>query len=97
MGCPCENSGILNSPIVEEYLPFNNKPCVTVNCNYTINQLTIWKDRLICIKSKIIGQESLINKYLGIVISAINYPTNVCYFYNDLILVEEALLTLPTC
>lgn len=97
MRCGCGNLSVSNSPAVNEYMPLPHKPCVEINCTYTLEQLIGWKDRLNCIKSTLVGQDASINRYLGTVISAINYPTNLCYFYNELILIEDALLDLPQC
>lgn len=59
------------------------------DCEYTIEQLKTWLKSLVCVKDKGIYTQfgingQTMNKYLGIVMSAINYPSNPCYFQNDL-------------
>lgn len=67
------------------------------DCEYTIEQLKVWLDKLICAKDTglyleigISGQ--LMNKHLGIVMSAINYASNICYFQTDLDLIGDLII-----
>ena len=62
---------------------------VDLNCQYTLDQVKKWSELLICFKENgyystynISGKD--LNKALGIVLSAINYPTNICYFESEL-------------
>jgi len=60
-----------------------------VPCEYEPEQLQTWRTLLICAKDKALYLDlgvpaHNVNKYLGIVISAINYNTNPCYFKSEL-------------
>lgn len=61
----------------------------TEDCSYTVDQLSIWKDKLNCFKEKgLYIQYNILpadlNRSIGIVLSALNYPSNTCHFKNEL-------------
>ena len=72
MGCGC--SPIQNNTIT----PLPNIPCI-----YTIEQVTIWKDLLFCVKDTNTLSSGEINKALGIVLSCIRIDTP-CYLQKEL-------------
>jgi hypothetical protein len=95
MGCGC--GSVQSLPVTTEYLLPDKKDCIEVNCKYTMQQFIDFREKLLCIKSKIATNDNNLNRYLGIVISAINYPTNLCYFYDELVLVELGLASYTEC
>lgn len=59
------------------------------DCEYTEELLTLWKQKLKCIKDSgymesLNVTETMMNSYLGIVISSINYKNNHCRFEKSL-------------
>lgn len=96
MGCGCGASQVTvapNSGVVLQPLTYNSSE----NCIYTIEQLHVWLTKLICCKDKGLylqlgSNAQTINKYLGIVMSAINYPSNPCYFKNDLDIISDFII-----
>jgi hypothetical protein len=70
---------------------------VVENCPYTGEQLNVWLTKLICCKDKVLYKNlgitaPTMNKYLGIVMSALNYPTNPCYFQKELDIISEFII-----
>jgi len=60
------------------------------DCVYTLDQVNSWLEKVTCFKDKglyttmpNITQAQLVN-YRGILLSTLNYPTNVCYFKKQL-------------
>ena len=88
MGCGCGASTVRSSPQVF-VARRENASQAPADCQYTMDQLRSWLALLICCKDKAlymslgIGAPTM-NKYLGIVMSALNYPTNPCYFQSQL-------------
>ncbi len=81
MGCGCNKQ-------INQVTSFTSTE-VNPDCSYTSEQLNIYKAVLFCIKQKELyvqtqTSEAVINSYLGIVTSAIYYPTNYCYFEDSL-------------
>lgn len=76
------------------------------DCEYTLDILNTWTRMIVCFKDKAFYLNykiapSYVNKALGIVLSAKNYPTNPCYFQPDLDQIKEKLIILiigiPEC
>lgn len=85
MGCPCQNnSNAYASPTI-----ITQTPQVNTNCQFTEEILNTWKDKLLCVKNQSLYetvniQEKDINVYLGVVLSALNNTSNICYFESHL-------------
>jgi hypothetical protein len=87
MGCGCGAGVVRSSPQV--FVRQNTQTQAPADCQYTMDQLNSWLAQLICCKNKglytSLGINApTMNKYLGIVMSALNYPTNPCYFQSQL-------------
>lgn len=87
MGCGCGASRVTTPSFTTNTVRLVSTP--VENCDYTMEQFQAWLDKLICCKDKglyvQLGINSqTMNRYLGIVMSAINYPSNPCYFQNDM-------------
>lgn len=59
------------------------------DCIYTIPILENWKTRFECVKANstynlINSSEAEINGFLGVVLSALSNPSNICYFASHL-------------
>lgn len=59
------------------------------DCPYTVDQLKIWAQKLTCFQQKGLYVQynippSALNRALGDVLSAINYPSNPCYYQKKL-------------
>lgn len=76
------------------------------DCTYTLDILNAWTRMIVCFKDKALYLNykiapSYVNKALGIVLSAKNYPSNPCYFQDDLDQINEKLIILiigiPEC
>ena len=59
-------------------------------CPYTLDDITSWIEKVECFKDKglyvnlpNISLKQLVN-YRGVLLSALNYPTNICYFKDQL-------------
>lgn len=105
MGCgTCGNKGVINvvRPGVPklEVVSLGKRQMVSVpieDCEYTSDQLNAWLKKLVCCKNKalylklgIIAQT--MNKYLGDTKSALNYPTNICFFKKQLDLISDFII-----
>lgn len=61
----------------------------SIECDITKENLITWKNLLSCIKTNnyyTIANipEFNVNKFLGVIQSALNYPSNYCYYYDQL-------------
>lgn len=89
MGCSTCGGSAAGTSIPLIY-PFNSiQESVHDPCDYTIEQLKVWRDKIVCFKDKSYYVEynitpAEINRNLGNVISAINYDTNLCFFKPQL-------------
>ncbi len=87
MACSsCGQSLISANQIPPSYIPVQMS---VPNCDYDLNQIIHWSVYLRCIKDA--GTESnygldntKLNSYLGIVLSAINMDKSLCYFKTQL-------------
>lgn len=88
MGCAtCGSNTVV--PARTPVRPGLNLPNYTTDCSYTMPQLQAWLTLLICVKDKALYPQigitaPQLNKYLGIVMSALNYVTYPCNFAKDL-------------
>ena len=69
----------------------------TSDSNYNLSQLQIWKDKLNCVKLQnkygfYNTTPSIINAYLGTVVSAIRNSENIGYFQAELVKIESFIL-----
>jgi hypothetical protein len=93
--CNCGASVVQQSPVYTQQTVTNN---ISIeDCEYSMDQLRGWLDKLICCKDKglyiTLGISGpLMNKYLGDVMSALNYPTNPCYFKNSLDIIGDVII-----
>lgn len=58
-----------------------------IDCNYTVDQIRSWKDKLICVRDIYANygmSSQQFNSYLGVVYSITNFPNNPCVFKNEL-------------
>lgn len=68
------------------------------DCEFTMDQLEGWKDKLICFKDKGLYKTynvtpALLNRYIGVVLSAINlFPKSPCAFQNQLNEIETFMV-----
>lgn len=96
MGCASCGSNKLVRPITNvQRTQVNFAP--VEGCTYTMDQLNTWVTKLICCKDKVLYLQlginaQTMNKYLGIVMSALNYPTNPCYFQTDLDVISDFII-----
>ena len=74
-------SGLVSNGVSQPVSPF----VTPEGCDYTIEQLKTWQIKLVCCKDTLLYLKlginaQTMNKYLGLVMSAINYPSNPCYY-----------------
>lgn len=86
MGCGCGSSSSSSQPVLTSN---KNRIEPIENCDITHENLITWKNFLTCIKTnnyftKAKIDKTTVNQFLGIVQSGLNYPTNYCYFYEQL-------------
>lgn len=91
MGCGCGAGG---SSSVPQYTESNNnihqQTFIDDSCPYTVEILQMWLQKLECFKNNglYVNMPNItvpqINSYTGTVLSALNYPSNVCYFKDML-------------
>lgn len=58
-------------------------------CEYDIDMIVIWKDKLFCIRDNEkytdLGlSKAQLNRFLGVVLSCINFSYNICFLANQL-------------
>ena len=96
MGCGCGAGVVVGT--TSQLLPNTQQQNSQIeNCEYTVEQLNSWLDKLICTKDSglyiSLGLSGLqMNKHLGNVMSALNYKSNICYFKNDLDLAADFII-----
>lgn len=90
MGCNCSaGSTIQTARQSGQAVVLLGQVNSSVPCEYLPDQLKNWRIKLLCVKEKGIWVDlgitaSKLNKYIGVVLSAINYTTNPCYFKTQL-------------
>ena len=72
---------------------------INLNCGVTIELLEHWQKILFCIKNEdktslIYSNTVVINQYLGLIQSALNYPDNYCYYFEQIENFQNSLLPL---
>lgn len=87
MACDCENNSYNNS--------FYYASPVNLNCEYTLEMMLDWKEKIICAKDAgLINSEAIYNKYMGIILSGINFSSNICYLVKDLDSIKPAIINI---
>lgn len=88
--CGC-SAGRSNASVarVQSFTANSSAPTSNEPCTYELTQVQDWLDKANCFKSNglyVTYGISLrqINMYIGALMSAINYPTNLCYFRKQL-------------
>lgn len=98
---PCASCGQQQvAPVERKAFQNFTSPAVPISagpCNYTLDQLKVWFDKLNCFKQKgIYVQYGIrpadLNRALGNVLSAINYSSNICYFQRQLDIVQPIIM-----
>lgn len=92
MGCAsCGRATVTTKTYSPSFKKFNSivAPVPEELCDYSLDQLRVWIGKLICCKDtglyiSLKISAPLMNKTLGNVKSALNYPTNICYFKKEL-------------
>lgn len=78
--CNCTNTNTISIPTRSRTQHNTNEPC-----DYTIEQLETWYNRLQCVKNNnFYTSLQTINVYLGVLQSAINSPLYICLFKINL-------------
>lgn len=76
--CGCSGTGVKIKPKA-----ISN--AVIEPCDYTVEQLQSWNERLLCVKNSGLSQSNTtINIYLGVIQSALNTPAYICFFKLNL-------------
>lgn len=91
MGCGCSGGGSSSSSSVRVQ-SLVSRPAVTPpeGCPYTLEMIQDWLTKVNCFKDNgyytAIPNISLrqLNTYIGILLSAFNYSTNICYLESQL-------------
>jgi hypothetical protein len=71
-------------------------------CDYTINTIKVWLEKVNCFKNKglyvnyTLFPKKKLNAYIGILLSALNHSSNICYFKNQLSEIETFILFIST-
>jgi hypothetical protein len=100
----CGSCGRSGGGITMQQNPYNPPTPVDTNCAYTFDQITIWKNKLSCIKNNglfnnVGVNEYTINSYLGICLSALN-SGQICYFssyFDSMVSLIQAISQQTTC
>lgn len=92
MGCNCGSSASGSASRITSALRYE-APATNISfdgCTYTLEQLQDWLTKIKCFREKGLlanipsVTNRLLNMYEGIVLSAVNYASNVCYFKKQL-------------
>jgi hypothetical protein len=99
MGCGCGASRVTSTPSSSPAPNFVQAAIDPADCQYTMAQFEVWLAKLICCKDKRLYVQlgisaSTMNRYLGIVMSALNYRTSPCYFQADLGPISDFIILL---
>ena len=65
-------------------------------CEYTLDTMLDWKQKLICARDKniILTSSAQFNQYMGIILSGINFTPNICYLKNELDSIQPVILNI---
>lgn len=96
MGCSTCGGGSVANHNNNSQVPFSVAN-YSNDCSYTMEQLNVWLGLLICCKDKLIYPSigitaPQINKYLGNVMSALNYVTYPCIFQKELDAISSVII-----
>ena len=92
MGCGCSSGG--GSGGTAQRTTYTTTNRVDEECDYTIDTINSWLTKVNCFKDKglftIYTQvtKKQLNLYIGVLLSAQNRPTNICYFRKELSEIE---------
>lgn len=93
MGCSACSAAAVTNPNYTR----RTQEGYTGSCDLTKQVLETWKAALKCVKQK--GKQaqiglamSQINQMAGFIQSALNYPDNYCYYYEQLAYFQDAIL-----
>lgn len=85
MGCNCgSNTSSASAATIQS--DTIHSQMVIQDCPYTIEDINRWLDKVRCFKDKGLYitmpniTVAMLNSYIGTLLSALNYPTNICYF-----------------
>lgn len=89
MGCGCGARAVAPTPPSPGVFVRDAMQPAPSDCQYTLDMFQVWLTKLICCKNKnlYIGlgiNAQTMNKYMGLVMSALNFPSNPCYFQTQL-------------
>jgi hypothetical protein len=92
--CGCSKSPVTPGPNIQRQ-QVNVIPIE--DCTYTLDQLRTWYSILVCCKDQVLYPQlginaQTMNSYLGITGSALNYPTNPCYFKDNLDIIGNFII-----
>lgn len=94
--CGCGGGGGGSSTATDGYIAYS-APVIPTECGLTRTVLNTWMTALICIKLQDKFEKAginvvSVNQLLGLLQSALNYPDNYCYFYEQLQYFQQSLL-----
>lgn len=95
--CGC-SSGASTTLTLNKVASFSeNKLRAEEPCDYTIEQVNNWLDKINCYADKALYLTTNITKrrlniYIGALKSAKNYPSNLCYFKKELQEIENIII-----
>lgn len=77
----------------------NNSTPSNTDCDITLENLTTYKNMLLCIRNnnKYVQAKiafTTVNMYMGIIQSALNYPDNYCYYMESIANFQSSILPL---
>ena len=84
--CGCAKGRSGGNPTYIEPSPNVHGVSSVDDCPYSFEQIQDWLNKAICFKEKNLYTqianmtEAMVNSYVGTLMSALNYPTNICYF-----------------
>jgi len=90
MGCStCGGGGVgrSNAPVIRQQP--QQQRIINTDCQFSKQLLTTWLNALTCVKtnnklSLITVPDVLANQFLGVLISALNYPEDYCYYESTI-------------
>ena len=96
MGCGCGASRV-TTPSSSPNIVRESTQVPSGDCQYTMSQFQAWLNKLICCRDKGLYTQlgvnaQTMNKYLGLVMSALNFPTSPCYFQSSLTPISDFII-----
>jgi hypothetical protein len=89
MGCGCGGRGAAPVATGHSVAPQQQKERVITQCTLSKDVITKYKEILLCLKinnsfSNYGLNIATMNSLIGVMISALNYPTDYCYYQNQI-------------